>query len=377
MKTILILGGYGNFGKRIAQHLCGHPNLALLIAGRNPDKAERLMQQLTPLATTVLKPVAVDINADTFEQTLIQLNPDIVIHTSGPFQGQDHRVPQACLQARSHYIDLADDRRFVCDIARLDHPAKQNNVALISGASSVPGLSSTVIAHYANQFARLDSIDIAIAPGNKAERGEATIRGILSYTGHPFTVFKNGNWQSAYGWMDIGKADFGSTIGKRWLANVDVPDLELFPDYFSVKQRVSFQAGLELGLLHLTMTAMAWLAKTGLVKNWAPLTKPIMSTSNLFKTFGTDIGGMIITLRGQNHTGTNKEIRWTLTAEHGIGPFIPTLSTIIIAEKLLQDPPLPNTIPVGAHPCLNLYNLSDFQSHADRLGLTIQEQITG
>ena len=278
-------------------------------------------------------------------------------------------MPESCARIGAHYIDLADDRRFVCDIAKLDDLANANNVLLVSGASSVPGLSSAVIDHYKSRFSRVDSVDIAIAPGNKAERGEATVRGILSYTGHAFSVFKNGAWQNAYGWMDARQHDFGGIIGKRWLANVDVPDLELFPHRYGLTSNVRFQAGLELPLLHLSMVGMAFMTKAGLVKNWSALTKPIVKTSNVFMPFGTDNGAMQVTIEGLDINGAAKTIKWTLYAPDGVGPYIPTLSTLIVAKKMLLGKNAVN----GATPCIGQFSLADFSSYFDALGIYFKE----
>lgn len=366
IKTILILGGYGNFGKRISESLAKQPNICLLIAGRNIEKANQLCDKLSAEnCATQIKPVALDIFSKDFSQQLKILNPFLVIHTSGPFQGQDYRVPQACIDAGAHYIDLADDRRFVCDIAKLHEQAQAKNLFIVSGASSVPGLSSTVIDYYTKEFSRIDSIDIAIAPGNRAERGEATVKAILSYTGHAIKIFENGAWANKYGWMSPRKIDFGNTVGKRLLANVDVPDLELFPARYAPVKTVNFQAGLELSFLHWTMVGMAWLAKKGIVKNWSPLVKPIVATSNWFITLGSDVGGMMIKLNGLDANGTPKEILWRLTAERGVGPYIPTLSAIILAQQLIADKPFT----AGATACLGLYSLADFDAHAKTWGI--------
>lgn len=373
-KTILILGGYGNFGKRIGESLAKQANICLLIAGRNFEKAHQLCEKLrAENCVAELKPIVLDIFSEDFPQRLKTLNPFLVIHTSGPFQGQDYRVPQACIEAGSHYIDLADDRRFVCDIAKLNEQAKAKNLLVVSGASSVPGLSSTVIDYYAKEFSRIDSIDIAIAPGNRAERGEATVKAILSYTGHAIKIFENGEWINKYGWMSPRKIDFGKTVGKRLLANVDVPDLELFPARYAPVKTVNFQAGLELPFLHWTMVGMAWLAKKGIVKNWSPLVKPIVATSNWFIHLGSDVGGMMIKISGLDTNQKPKEILWRLTAEHGVGPYIPTLSAIILAQQLVADKPFK----AGAIACLGLYSLADFDAHAKIWGIYHQTFING
>ncbi|ARU59538.1 saccharopine dehydrogenase [Oleiphilus messinensis] len=194
-RNILILGGYGNFGKRIVESLLDFTAVKLIIAGRSLEKASNLCRvcaRQDPAA--LLEPAVLDINDVLFEEQLRKLNPFLIIHTGGPFQGQDYRVPQACINIGCHYIDLADDRRFVCDIGRLNTAAKEKGVLVVTGASFVPGLSATVVDHYVSKFQTLETIDYAIAPGNKAERGEATVRAILSYTGHPFQVFRSNSW---------------------------------------------------------------------------------------------------------------------------------------------------------------------------------------
>lgn len=373
MKSVLVLGGYGNFGKRIVEDLATLNNITIYIAGRNINKAKTLQTQLADTALAQLQSVALDITHKKFSQQLKSISPTIVIHTGGPFQGQDFTVPKACISSGSHYIDLSDDRRFVCDIAQLDKQAQDKGLLLVSGASSVPGLSSAVINYYKDQFQQVHSIDIAIAPGNKAERGEATVRGILSYTGHPFKVFSGGRWINAYGWMNPRKLNFGKKLKKRWLANVDVPDLELFPEVYNVKSSVTFQAGLELPILHWSMVAMAYMTKVGLVKNWAPITKGIVKLSNFFKIFGTDNGGMNIVISGLNNEHQEKAVHWTLFAPKGVGPYIPTLSTLIIVKKLLLD----QISTRGAKPCVGLYELEDFFPYAERYNLHFKEEQYG
>jgi len=383
MKKVIVLGGYGNFGKRIVESLAEIADITLFIAGRNKDKSSKLIAHLKQTASATLEPLVIDIFADNFTQQLSAISPYLVIHTSGPFQGQDYRVPKACIENGAHYIDLADDRRFVCDIAELNTQAKEKGVLAVSGASSVPGLSSAVIEHYQNQFSVIESINLSIAPGNKAERGLATVEAILSYTGHPLNVFKEGRWQNVYGWMDSKVNDFGGFVGKRHLANVDVPDLELFPQRYNVSQQVSFQAGLELPLLHNTMVAMAYLCKIGLVKNWAPLSKAIVSASNVFLPFGSDQGAMEVLISGLDNNQQAKKIKWTLYAPKGNGPYIPTLSTIILAKKLLnteaqssdKSSDKSSSIQTGATACVGLLKLSDFAEHFKAFDIHYEEVV--
>ena len=368
MARVLVLGGYGNFGRRIAERLGqAHTGLEVIVAGRDLDRASGLCERLQLLAApgSSFQAVRLDIDSATLADDLAVLAPDIVIHTCGPFQGQDQRVPKACIQAGAHYIDLADDRRFVCDIRALHAQAQARGLLLVSGASSVPGLSSTVVDHFRGEFAELESIDFAIAPGNRAEVGEATLEAILSYTGRPFAALQLGRWGERHGWMNPRRLDFGGSVGRRWLANIDIPDLELFPQRYPEVQTVRFQAGLELPVLHHIMVVMAALARARLVNSWNGWGRRMLRARQPLMAFGSDIGGMRIELSGHDRQGGQMKLEWTLYAEQGVGPYIPTLSAIILVSKLLRG----EFAERGAMPCLGLYSLAEFDAEASRLGI--------
>jgi hypothetical protein len=187
--------------------------------------------------------------------------------------------------------------------------------------------------------------------------------------GHSFDIFSGGTWKRALGWMDPGREDFGGSVGKRWLANVDVPDLELFPGRYSVSERVRFQAGLELFVLHFALVGMAQITKLGIVGNWSHLTSFIVAISKLFDRFGTDNGGMIVSISGEDIEGEQLGSKWMLYADHGVGPQIPIISALIIARKLLTG----DIAQRGAVPCLGLFSLEDFKTYAEAFGLRYRE----
>ena len=90
------------------------------------------------------EPVALDCSDDLAAE-LRWLDAGVVVHAAGPFQGQDYAVARACIEARAHYVDLADARGYVCGIGALDEAARRSDVLVVSGASSVPALSSAVV----------------------------------------------------------------------------------------------------------------------------------------------------------------------------------------------------------------------------------------
>src|SRR5690606_40802494 len=117
---VLVIGGYGFFGSRLVERLANQHGLHIVVAGRSADKASALVERLRPAAQSTLSAITLDISSPAFRRQLAALAPALTVHTSGPFQAQDYRVAEACLACGSHYVDLADGRRFVEEIVVLD-----------------------------------------------------------------------------------------------------------------------------------------------------------------------------------------------------------------------------------------------------------------
>jgi saccharopine dehydrogenase-like NADP-dependent oxidoreductase len=140
-QTVLVLGGYGFFGHRICAALARNQALRVLIAGRDITRATTAAHSL---GLPPEQAVCLNAQAPDLAGYLRRLQVDILIHTAGPFQGQDYTVARAAIEAGCHYIDLADGREFVAGITALDIAAKERGLTITSGASSVPALSSAL-----------------------------------------------------------------------------------------------------------------------------------------------------------------------------------------------------------------------------------------
>ena len=210
---VVVLGGYGNFGARIAQRLAQDPGMDVVVVGRDPARAAEKAAEIALECGRRVDAAAFDVTARDVGAHLRSLEPSLVIHTCGPFQVRDHGVARAALSVGAHYVDLADARKFVCGIRAIDDAARSRELLVVSGASSVPGLSGAVIDAYAHEFDALQSIDFGIAPGNRTPRGSATVASVASSVGRQFGVWEGGVWQPAYGWQRLRRRR-GRQIGR-------------------------------------------------------------------------------------------------------------------------------------------------------------------
>lgn len=360
MKT-LVLGGYGNFGARICRGLAGDASIQLMVGGRSAERARALAASLG----TEAEGIAIDHTRPGLSDELRRRGIELLIHTAGPFQQQGYDVARAAAAAGSHYIDLADGRRFVCDFpASLEAAFRNAGRVGISGASTVPALSSAVVEQLALGLQAVRSIDTCIAPAQTAPRGAATLEAVLSYCGEPIQVWEEGRWQTQLGWARPRRVAF-ARLQPRLGALCDIPDLELFPERFGVSERVMFRAALEVGMTQRALAALAWLKRAGVMRRPALLAAPMEAAARAFDVFGSALGGMVVRVEGVDLNGLPVRREWHIAADNDHGPEIPCMAAILLARELARG----RDIAPGARACMGLLTLNDFQPEFDRWGM--------
>jgi Saccharopine dehydrogenase NADP binding domain len=359
---VLIIGGYGNFGSYIARALANDPNISLLIGGRSQEKGDAFARSLN--ARNPASGCVLDID-DGLERRFWELAPDIVIHTTGPFQVQDHRVARAAIAAGAHYFDLADARHFVATIGTLDDLAKQAGVSVIAGASSVPCLTAALLDRYKPNFAKLTCATYGIAAAQATNRGLGTAAAILSYVGKPFTILAAGRHKRVFGWQGLRAVRYPE-LGIRLFGYCDIPDLELFPERYPDLCDLEFVAGHEVKLLHMGTWLLSWVVRLGFLKSLSPYAARLLKLSFLFDPLGSDKSGFHMFLRGLDHAGKPAEIRIFMIARQVHGPNIPCFPAIILARRIAAG----QKLEAGAKPCLGLIDLDELLGSMEHLDIT-------
>jgi len=350
MRCAVVLGGYGNFGKRVVAALATDRSHRVVVAGRDLQKARKVAHSVGFPAEAV----SLDGRASDLAAELRRLNANVVVHAAGPFQGQDYAVAQACIEARVHYVDLADARAFVCGIGVLDEAARHNNVLVVSGASSVPALSSAVVDMLLPGFSTIERIEHGITSGAKPP-GLAAMEGVLSFVGKPVKQWRDGQWRTAHGWQDLEHRRYPHPVGTRWLGNCDVPDLELFPSRYAPVKTVVFRAGVAMTSSMLATWGASWLVRAGLMASLTPYVPRLHSAALAIERFGSQSSAMHVKVRGLDAKSQAISRTWWLVAENNHGPQVPCFPAIALARKLLRS----EVRARGAMPCVGLLSVDE------------------
>ena len=356
---LLIIGGYGTFGGRLAELLCREERIALVIAGRSKSAALDFCHVLPPGA--LREALALNRDRDVARQ-IRKINPHIVVDASGPFQayGEDpYRVVKAALATRSHYLDLADSPEFVRGIRQFDGAAKEQGLFILSGVSSFPVLSAAMVRDLANDFGRIDSITGGIAPSPYAGVGYNVIRAVAGYAGKVIPVRRQGRKQTARALRETRRFTIAPPgeipLLPRTFSLVDVPDLQLLADEWPEVKDVWMGAAPEPAILHCLLRWFAGLVRLGLVPSLAPLARLIHSTANNVR-WGEHRGGMFVEVRGEAEGGLSVTRSSHLLAEGHHGLYIPSMAVEAIVRNWLEGRP-PRA---GARPATAELELSDY-----------------
>ncbi len=353
---ILILGGYGVFGGRLAELLSDLPTLELLICGRTLSRAEAFCSRFRGRA--LARPLALD-RADIVAGLLAQ-KPDLVVDASGPFQdygAHRYRVITACIDACVDYLDFADAADFVFGVPQFDQQAVAAGVFVLSGVSSFPVLTAAVLREMAKTMS-IVSVEGGIAPSPYAGIGLNVMRAVVGYAGAPVKLMRHGRWSHGVGLAESMRFTI-AVPGRLPLRNihfslVDVPDLQVIPPEHPTMTDIWMGAGPVPELLHRVLNLLAKARAALRLPSLVPLSRLFYAVLNRMR-FGEHRGGMFVRARGVAD-GRDVERSWHLLAEGDDGPYIPSMAIEAIVRKLLAG-----TRPeAGARSGLRALSLSDY-----------------
>ena len=346
---VLVLGGTGVIGRRIAATLAKREELDLVIAARDGGAAAALVRALGAARAASL---AVDLAKADALPRILGAKPAVVVDTVGPFQARNLALPRRCAERGIHYVDIADARARVAEIGALDAAARLEHAAIVSGASTVPALTTAIVDELAPNPREVVSIDVGIAPGHRTKWGFATASTILGTCGKRIPAVCGD--EEIYGWGDLTSHMYPAPVGERWLSNVDTPERVLWRTRYPALEEATIRAGLGIAVLHFGLTALSRGVRIGVLPSLSRFTKPFLRISRALDSIGTESGAMhvrVVTRDAHARTAAREAV---LVAEYGDGAQVPAAPAALVVKKLLR---LPGYVPLekrGAFPCIGI-----------------------
>lgn len=290
-KAVLIAGGYGVVGSQVARLFRQrHPDIPLLLGGRNPESASTLIDEIGNA-----KAIELDVTVDKPLATL-DSNPIVVLNV---VNDSDNNLLIGSINRSIAYVDVTrwtDKMReaILCTSTR----DLQAPVLLSSGWMA--GVTAIITAVASQKFAIINNIDIDILYGIGDKSGPNSIE-YIDRMAIPFEIVVEGEKQQRYPFSDPKTVKFPSGYKGR-VYRFDTPDQMTLPSSLnakSVSTRIGYDSALVTG-------SLAFLIKSGVMKL---LDRPIFNGIRRGLLYSSGEGAsheIIIEIVGTNSSGNPK-----------------------------------------------------------------------
>lgn len=363
---VLIIGGYGTFGLRMARRLSNEGGLEIILAGRSLDKAKAACASLSGEAT--FTPLQLDRNVMNLD-----FKPDLIVDASGPFQTYgEQTVVDYAIAHHIDYADISDDGGFVAAIVARASEAKAAGVSLISGLSTCPVLSAIGLREIEARIGPATDVVIGVAPSPKAELGRNVVGAVARYAGRETVpVFRDGKDLHVAGLTETRRETVcvpgDIPLPRLPFSVADAPDAQSLPGAFPALKNVWTGAGTRPVWLHSLLVGVSHLVRFKLFPPLTPFAGLFHRVRGLFP-FGAHRGGLFV--RASNATDSAS---WHIVAEGDDGPNIPALPVVALIRKRLRG----ETRPTGAYSGDEIIKLNDLQPEFDPLAIRHGLQFDG
>ncbi|MEW6717345.1 MAG: saccharopine dehydrogenase NADP-binding domain-containing protein [Chloroflexota bacterium] len=240
MTKILILGGYGYTGRLIARHLLKESNAKIVLAGRNPDKAQALADQLNSEFSG--KRVTTEcVDAAEAHSLRAALNGVDMLLVAAPTTQYAETVIHTAMETRVDYLDVQISAKKLAVLRSLSGEFEKAGLCYITEAGFHPGLPSAMVRLAAGHFDRIENAITAcyLNLGPNLPYSEAVDELMEAFKEYRGEVYKEGRWTKS-GSYNLRKIDFGGELGIRTCYSMFFEELSALPEMYPSLKEVGF-----------------------------------------------------------------------------------------------------------------------------------------
>lgn len=242
-KTILILGGYGNAGRRIADLLALHTGARLVIAGRNLLKAQSLAEKLNfKLEANRVTAIQADAT-DLASLAAAFAGCDLVLVASSTIK-QTELVAEAAIDAGADYFDLQlSSPEKLQVLERLRGQIERAGRCFVTDGGFHPGMPAALIRYAAQHIEQLETANVAslirIDWGALDLTEETILEFIAEMRNYRALALQEGKWRKAR-FNFYRPFDFGPPFGRVQTVPMYLPELHDLPSSMPALRECGF-----------------------------------------------------------------------------------------------------------------------------------------
>lgn len=327
-QQVLILGGSGRIGSKVAADLIAHTDVEITIAGRNLTAGV----QMSELLGNRVQFVVTDLSTAAGVKDAIA-HADLVIHCAGPFHYRDAGVLRLCIDQGVNYVDVSDHPSFTRKALAYREQAEAAGVTAVINTGIFPGISNSMVRRDVEQLDHAEKIHLSYVVAGSGGAGVTVMRTTFLGLQRPFETWIDGDWRTVKPYSDREIVEFPKygKVGVYWF---DMPEAFTLPDTFPVKTVVTKFATVPQFYNYLTWSVARW---------WHPRllqTKAVIEflshVSHTMTDFSDRFSGIGVAIRSEvSGEKDGKSARCISTMTHSDTAISAGMGTGSVAELIL------------------------------------------
>jgi len=243
-RTVMVLGGYGITGSRIAELLLQETDARVVIAGRRLVEAKRLADRLgRGAAGERVSPALADAtDAKLLERALNEV--DLVVVASST-SADVRTVAQAAIETGTDYLDIQGSATKVRFLESMADVIEQNGRCFITDGGLHPGLPGALVrfaAGFIDRVQRANVASIIQLDWRNLDLSRATTAEFATeLVAYRPKKYQQGKWVES--WRDSRAYAFGAPFGKRTVRPMFLEELRPLPDLFPSLTEIGYYIG--------------------------------------------------------------------------------------------------------------------------------------
>ncbi len=300
-KQVLILGGSGRIGSRVAADLLTHTSAQVTIAGRNPEIGARINRALVKEGGATIAKRCQFLSLNLENQVCLQkaiADANLVIHCAGPFHKRNASVLKLCIELGVNYVDVSDHPSFTCKAIALRAKAEAAGITAIVNTGIFPGISNSMVRRDIEQLDQANAVHLSYVVGGSGGAGVTVMRSTFLGLQRSFEAWVNGERQTIQPYSDREVLSFPhyGRVGVYWF---DMPESFTLADTFPVKTVVTKFGSVPRFYNHLTWgVARLWhpslLRSNTVIELLSQVSYAMTRISNLWSGVGVAIRSDVI-----------------------------------------------------------------------------------
>lgn len=226
---VLLLGGSGDIGFNVVQHLSSIKEISRLVIADNNITLSQDKLKHVDLKKDVY---VIHINLDEEQSRLatIMKKADYVINCIGPFYHYGLIAAKAAVEAGVNFMDICDEYRAMEDIFSLKDLVQEKNMFLLTGMGWSPGLTNLAVKKIAHHLTEIHRLQISICSNSASLKSLGMITHLLYCRREkPFYYRDNRLVEPEKPEEEKGIVEFLPPFGEIMVNNIIHPELLTLP----------------------------------------------------------------------------------------------------------------------------------------------------